>query len=115
MFFITTLFGTPFAKAGFVEGLEDIPLPNNASQIENGSLSFGNEEIRFFETYFSTESLSFAEIIKFYTETLPQMGWQKKQSSKKNATFERDGETLEISEESVKPLISRLILKSKTL
>ena len=83
MIFTATLFWALPTKAGFVEGLEDIPLPNKASQIENGSLSFGNEEIRFFETYFSTESSSFAEIIKFYTETLPQMGWQKKFLSKK--------------------------------
>ncbi|MBR1948496.1 MAG: hypothetical protein IKA30_01730 [Alphaproteobacteria bacterium] len=97
------------AKASFVEGLEDIPLPVGVTQIENGYLSFGNEEIRLFESYLSAENQNFDNIIKFYTETLPQMGWQKKGKT----LFERDGETLEITKESDKPLILRLIVKSK--
>lgn len=101
------------AKASFVEGLEDIPLPEGVVQVENGSLSFGNEEIRLFESYLSAENKHFSSIIKFYRETLPQMGWQKKSETQEKIYFERDGETLEISKESEKPLILRLVVKSK--
>ena len=115
MFFMfITIYTYSFsAKASFVEGLEDIPLPTGVVQIENGSLSFGNEEIRLFETYFSAEKQKFENISKFYEETLPQMGWQKKHKNNQKISFERDGETLEISKESEKPLILRLIVKSK--
>ena len=98
-------------KASFLEGLEDMPLPEGVTQIENGSLSFGNEEIRLFETYLSADKQNFDNIIKFYEETLPQMGWQKKDKNK--SLYERDGETLEITKETEKPLILRLIVKSK--
>ena len=113
LFFVMTLFVYNPARAVFVEGLEDMPLPDGVAQIENGSLSFGNEEIRLFETYFSSEKKSFKEIKKFYEDTLPQMGWVRKKRTEQTILFERDGETLEISEESKKPLILRLIVKSK--
>ena len=111
--FIISFFIVFSSHASFVEGLEDIPLPEKVTQIENGSLSFGNEEIRLFEAYFSAEKQNFADIVKFYNETLPQMGWQKKSKNKQNILFERDGETLEITKESEKPLILRLVVKSK--
>lgn len=113
LFFIMSFFVCSSTKASFVEGLEDIPLPEKVTQIENGSLSFGNEEIRLFEAYLSAEKQEFSNIIKFYNETLPQMGWQKKNKNKKAILFERDGETLEITKESDKPLILRLVVKSK--
>jgi hypothetical protein len=61
----------------------------------------------------SAEKQKFDNVIKFYKETLPQMGWQKKNENKDKILFERDGESLEITKESIKPLILRLIVKSK--
>ena len=113
LFFIINFFICFSADASFVEGLEDIPLPEKVTQIENGSLSFGNEEIRLFEAYLSAEKQEFNNIVKFYNETLPQMGWQKKNKNNNVILFERDGETLEITKESDKPLILRLVVKSK--
>ena len=113
LFFMLACFTFFTAKASFIEGLEDIPLAEGVTQIENGSLSFDNEEIRFFESYLSAEKQKFDNVIKFYKETLPQMGWQKKNENKDKILFERDGESLEITKESIKPLILRLIVKSK--
>lgn len=104
---------TPTAHAAFVEGLEDIPMPGGLNQVENGNLSFGNEEIRLIEVYLTSENLSFEEVSRFYLETLPQMGWLLKKEKKQKLLFEREGETLEISKESAKPLIIRLTVKSK--
>lgn len=101
------------ARADFVEGLEDIPLPEGLSQVENGNLSFGNEEIRLIEAYLTSPDLMFQQVANFYEETLPQMGWQIKRQRKGKILFEREGETLEISKESTKPLIVRLTVKSK--
>lgn len=101
------------ANAAFVEGLEDIPLPEGLSQVENGNLSFGNEEIRLIEAYLTSPELMFKQVANFYEETLPQMGWQIKRQRKGKILFEREGETLEISKESSNPLIVRLTVKSK--
>ncbi len=100
-------------KAEFVEGLEDIPLPEGLMQIENGNLNFGNEEIRFIESYLSSSTLDYANVCRFYKETLPQMGWQVKKQHENIITFEREGENLDISEESANPLVIRLTVKSK--
>ncbi len=100
-------------KAEFVEGLEDIPIPEGLEQIENGSLNFGNEEIRLIETYLSSKNLSFDKVVSFYVETLPQMGWTLKKQKNNKLLFEREGETLEISKEAPNPLMVRLTVKSK--
>ena len=100
-------------NAAFVEGLEDIPLPEGLNQVENGNLNFGNEEIRLIETYLTSTDLSSGQVASFYKETLPQMGWLLKTQRQRKILFEREGETLEISEESSNPLIVRLTVKSK--
>ena len=113
LFFVITFLNVAIAGAEFVEGLEDVPTPQGVTQIENGTLSFGNDEIRLFEAYFSANETKFSDIKKFYEETLPQMGWVKQKKKEQTILFERDGETLEVSEESKKPLILRLVVKSK--
>lgn len=113
VFFICFLGVLSHAQANFVEGLEDIPLPEGVSQIENGNLSFGNEEIRLIEAYLTSNNPDFKRICRFYEETLPQMGWQIKKQTKGKIIFEREGETLELSQESPKPLVIRLTVKSK--
>lgn len=110
MFLTTTAFS---AKAVFVEGLEDIPIPDGLHQIENGNLNFGNEEIRLIEAYLTSKYLSFGDITVFYKETLPQMGWQSRKRSYDRMVFDRDGETLEIAKETENPLVIRLTVKSK--
>lgn len=101
------------AKGAFVEGIEDIPVPEGLKQIDNASLNFGNEEIRLIEVYLTAEKTDFSRISSFYKETLPQMGWQIKQNSTDKMVFEREGESLDIAKESVNPLVIRLTVKSK--
>ncbi len=113
LLFLTLLSFSLTTKAAFVEGLEDIPILEDLEQIKNGNLSFGNEEIRLIETYLTSQSLDFAEVCAFYSETLPQLGWIKKYEGQNRLLFERDGETLELSRESTKPLVIRLTVKSK--
>lgn len=100
------------AKAVFVEGLEDIPIPDGLHQVDNGNLSFGNEEIRLIEAYLTSKYLTFGDILAFYKETLPQMGWQTRKRSHQKLMYDRDGEVLEITKESENPLVIRLTVKS---
>ena len=101
------------ASSTFLEGLEDIPLADGLKQIENGVLSFGNEEIRLVEVFCSAENTNFNKIKFFYNKTLPQMGWKIKKQNDFRLTWEREGETLEINRESTDPQIIRLTVKSK--
>lgn len=101
------------AKAAFIEGLEDFPIPEGLEQIENASLNFGNEEIRLVEVYMTSDKLTFKQVAQFYKDTLPQLGWKKKSESNKKCSFERENEVVEISVETFKPLVINLVLKSK--
>ncbi len=99
--------------SAFLEGLEDVPLADGLKQIDNGALSFGNEEIRLVEVFYSVENNSFERIKKFYNETLPQMGWKTKKQKDYHLIWEREGEILEINRESFVPQIIRITVKNK--
>ena len=99
--------------ANFVEGMEDVPLMDGLSQITQDDISFGNEETRLLEAYLTSRRLKFAAVANFYRESLPQLGWIYQGNRGNNLLFYRDGETLEIIKESVKPLIIRITVKSK--
>lgn len=101
------------AQAAFIEGLEDVPLLQGLEAIQKDNVSFGNEESRFVEAYFSAPKISFARIEKFYIETLPQLGWIYQGKRDNILSFDRDGETLDIAKESDSPLIIRITVKSK--
>ena len=99
--------------ANFVESMEDVPVMDGLSQITQDNISFGNEETRLVEAYLTSRRLKFATVANFYRESLPQLGWIYQGNRGNNLLFYRDGETLEIIKESVKPLIIRITVKSK--
>lgn len=101
------------AKAVFVEGLEDFPIQDELEQMDESNLAFGNADSRLVEVYMKSDTLDFNKVAIFYKNTLPQLGWNLKKYKKNKISFERENETVEISEESVNPLIINLILKSK--
>ena len=101
------------SSAAFIEGLEDVPLLQGLEQIQKDNISFGNEESRFVEAYFTSSKINFAKVEKFYIETLPQLGWIYQGKRENILSFDRDGEILDIAKESNKPLIVRITLKSK--
>lgn len=111
--FITILLYSSLCQAAFVEGLEDFPVPEGLDQIENANLNFGNEDIRLVEAYMTSNSLNFQQIVNFYEETLPQLGWKLNKKSASNIIFDRENETVTISKESSNPLVINLIVKSK--
>ncbi|MBP3545583.1 MAG: hypothetical protein J6K16_00440 [Alphaproteobacteria bacterium] len=107
------LFATSTHAAEFIDGLDDIPLMPQTTQLHSNNITFGNDESRFSEAYISSEKNKFKNIADFYKKTLPQLGW-KFVSNKENALhFERDMEVLDIVLEKSKPLLVRVTLKSK--
>lgn len=101
------------ASSAFIDGMEDIPLPDGMHQITQDDLSFGNEETRLLEAYLTSKKLSFKKIAAFYEESLPQLGWNYQGNRGNNLLFYREGETLEIVRESASPLVVRVTQKTK--
>ncbi|MDO4184435.1 MAG: hypothetical protein Q4D11_04275 [Rhodospirillales bacterium] len=99
--------------AEFVDGMDDIPLPEGMAQIHSANISFGNDESRFNEAYISSKKISFAKVADFYKDTLPQLGWKFVGKKENSLHFERDMEVLDIAMEKNNPLLVRMTLKSK--
>lgn len=101
------------AEAAFIEGLEDVPMPEGMAQPSNDNISFGNEESRYVDTLLTSNSLKFEQVQQFYAKNLPELGWHFQGSRAGTLVFEREGEVLDISCESKKPLVVRITVKSK--
>ncbi len=101
------------AQAAFIEGLEDVPVMEGLTQLPNDAISFGNEESRLVEAVLESDTLSFKKVQEFYKSTLPQMGWIYQGKRGSTLVFEREGEVIEISQESATPLQVRITVKSK--
>lgn len=102
-----------FAAESFIEGMEDIPVPENMKQAQAENISFGNEETRLVEAYLYADFLPFTRPAKFYKDTLPQLGWILEDSNSEKLCFIRGSENLDITKESDKPLIIRVTLTGK--
>ena len=110
IFFLTA---SSAGASSFIEGLEDVPVMDGLKQIPADTLSFGNEEGRLVEVYLSGSKISFKNVASFYRETLPQLGWTYQGQRDSTLIFYREGEALDISRESVTPLIVRITVKNK--
>lgn len=76
---------------GFVAGLEDLPLMPGLSELTGSGFAFDTADGRIVEAY-ATGEVAEDEVLKFYAETLPQLGWE--QASPRG--FRREGERLSI-------------------
>lgn len=109
----------PAKATQFVDGMDDVPLPDGMMQITQDDFSFGNEETRLLEAYLTEirgtqkQKIRFSKIGDFYRESLPQLGWIYQGNRGNDLLFYRDGETLELVRESVSPLIVRITVKTK--
>ena len=113
VFFLICLIFSFNAQAAFIEGLEDVPIMEGLTQQSNDDISFGNEESRLIEVVLRGESIKFKKVQDFYKLTLPQMGWIYQGKRGNTLIFEREGEIIEITKESDKPLNVRITVKSK--
>jgi len=97
----------------FIDGLEDVPLMSGLEQNTHNTVSFGNEEARFIESYLTSTKIGFKAVEKFYTESLPQLGWVYQGTADNSIIFYRDGESLTFHKESSKPLKIRITVKNR--
>lgn len=110
-----SFFGAAFPAGAttFIEGLEDVPLMKGMTQIQKDSISFGNEESRFVEAYLTSTRVGFKAVEKFYTTTLPQLGWTYQGKRGNALIFYRESEVIEIVKEISQPLEVRITVKNK--
>jgi len=79
------------AEPAYVAGLEDLPLMPGLAELSGSGFSFDTANGRIVEAYASGD-VEEAQVLQFYAETLPQLGWE--QASPRG--FRREGERLSI-------------------
>lgn len=78
--------------ATFLAGTEDVPLPQFLQIDETETFAFDTNEGKLFISKGYTEQNA-KQIIDFYTQTLPQLGW----TQQKDNSFVREDDTLRIT------------------
>lgn len=99
----------------FIGGFEDIPLIPGFDETGNDAIAFGNEETRYIETFViaSSNKQTFAQVKKFYLETLPQLGWKSADETDSSIQFYRENDMLDISKTAERPLKLSITLKNR--
>lgn len=80
------------AQADFLEGFSDLPLMPGLEEQQGAAVSFDTPYGRIVEGV-ATGSSTEAEVLAFYGETLPALGWQRTG----DARFRRENEVLTLS------------------
>jgi len=75
----------------FVAGVEDLPLMPGLAEVSDAGVVFDKPGGRIVEAY-AEGAVGRAEVIGFYRQTLPQLGWH----AVGDTAFRREGERLEI-------------------
>jgi len=105
----------PVFADDFLTGTEDVPLMQGLTLLPEETFDFDAEDGRL---YFSkaVSSIDSGKVLDFYRSTLPQLGWQEKQSG----IFTREGDELRISttqeqsqNEKLTIIVFELVTKSK--
>lgn len=86
------LFAGPASAQGFLGGYEDLPLAPGLSEIADSGLSFDSAGGRIVEAYAQGKAKS-AEVLRFYSATLPQLGWVRETDTQ----YRREAETLTLT------------------
>lgn len=65
------------AKPVFFEALYDVPVMPGLEELKDQAMLFDKPDGRIASVVAASRSLSGAQIIRFYEEALPQLGWKK--------------------------------------
>lgn len=75
----------------FLSGLEDVPLMVGLVEVEGSAFTFDKPQGRIVEVR-AIGKVTRAQVLEFYDETLPQLGWR----ALGGGRFGREGETLRL-------------------
>ena len=85
----------PSGTGAFVTGMEDVPLMSDLQDVPEAAVIFDKPAGRLIEAY-AEGNVETAAVIKFYRETLPQLGWSIEAAKGATGVFFRESERLEI-------------------
>ena len=88
----------PLRADGFLSAIDDMPLADGMVELTDGVLVFDKPEGRIVQVTALREGASSAALIReFYSDTLPNLGWQRGVQAPGGLTFTRKGEILRIT------------------
>lgn len=83
------------SPGAFVTGLEDVPLMPDLQDVPEAAVIFDKPAGRLVEAY-AEGDVEPAAVLKFYRDTLPQLGWSNEAAEGVTGVFFREDERLEI-------------------
>lgn len=86
------VFAKPVFADDFLIGTEDVPFMQELALLPDETFDFDTENGRIYFTK-ATTSIGSKKVLDFYRQTLPQLGWEEKQSG----TFIREEDELRIN------------------
>ncbi len=86
----------PLLADGFIPGVKDLPLMDGLEEIEGTSLIFDSPMGRVVK-FSAASSHSREDVLFYYSNTLPALGWKLMAVTSSGAAFVREGEDLIIS------------------
>lgn len=109
LLFLSLIFSSGSKAQTFIDGMEDVPVAPDFVQIQTDTITFGGVDSHFLEATLVSENLDEKDsYITYYTDTLPQFGWNLAKKTDLKLVFYRGKETLEITREYAKPLTLRV-------
>lgn len=95
------ILGTTNVWAGtqYLSSLPDVPLMPQMSEIRDTDVTFDKAEGRIVQEAVRASHLSAAQVVKFYNETLPALGWTRLSATPNASRFSRNGEQLIVNVE----------------
>ncbi len=86
---------SPKIASEFIKGSLDIPVAKGLEIISDEDVEFDSSSGSFTSSTYQSKN-TIESIKKFYSETLPQMGWDLREFSNHSAIFKRENQTLKI-------------------
>lgn len=95
------IFGATNVRAGtqYLSSLPDVPLMLQMSEIRDTDVTFDKAEGRIVQEAVRASNLSASQVVKFYNETLPALGWTRLSATANTSRFSRNGEQLIVNVE----------------
>ncbi|MEO0036650.1 MAG: hypothetical protein RLZZ501_2673 [Pseudomonadota bacterium] len=85
-------FAAPARAEGFLSAYEDLPLAPGLAEIAGAGVAFDSPNGRIVEAY-AHGRVSPAALLRFYADTLPQLGW----SRQSDTLYRREAEVLRLA------------------
>lgn len=79
---------------GFLSNYEDLPLAPGLDEVAGSALTFDSPAGRIIESY-AKGQVGEAEVMQFYSSTLPQLGWTRES----DGVYRREAEVLKLDTE----------------